>query len=84
MSFMVESMPQKVFTARPNGDVDYINQQWRDFTGLDPDQLEGWEWTKIIHPDDVEENVKRWRHSLVTGEPFLFEHRFRQADGSYH
>ncbi len=84
MSFMVESMPQKAFTARPNGEVDYFNQQCRDFTGLPASQLEGWEWTKIIHPDDAEENVKRWRHSLATGEPFLCEHRFRRVDGSYH
>lgn len=83
MCFMAESMPQKIFTARPNGEFDYFNQHWKDYTGLAPEQLEGWEWTKIIHPDDLKENVRCWKHSLDTGEPFLFEHRFRQADGSY-
>jgi hypothetical protein len=25
--FMAESMPQKIFTAKPNGEVDYFNRQ---------------------------------------------------------
>jgi PAS domain S-box-containing protein len=83
LRFMAESMPQKIFTARPNGDVDYFNQQWMEFTGLSFEQIRDWGWTQFIHPEDVEENVRRWQHSLDTGEPFQFEHRFRRADGVY-
>jgi PAS domain S-box-containing protein len=81
--FMAESMPQKIFTAKPNGDVDYLNRQWFEFTGLRFDQIKDWGWTQFIHPDDVQENVRSWRHSIETGEPFHFEHRFRRADGQY-
>lgn len=81
--FMAESMPQKIFTAKANGEVDYFNQQWMDYTGLTFDQIKEWDWTQFVHPDDVEENVRIWQHSIDTGEPFLFEHRFRRADGSY-
>lgn len=81
--FLAESMPQKIFTARPNGDVDYFNQQWTEFTGLSFAQIRDWGWTQFIHPDDVKENVRRWQHSIATGEPFQFEHRFRRADGEY-
>jgi PAS domain S-box-containing protein len=81
--FMAESMPQKIFTAKPNGDVDYLNKQWFEFTGLSFDETKDWGWTQFIHPDDVEENVRVWRHSVETGEPFDFEHRFRRADGKY-
>ena len=81
--FMAESMPQKIFTAKPNGDVDYLNLQWLEFTGLSFEQMKDWGWTQFIHPDDVEENVRAWRHSVETGEPFDFEHRFRRADGKY-
>jgi PAS domain S-box-containing protein len=81
--FMAESMPQKIFTAKPNGDVDYLNKQWFEFTGLSFEQIRDWGWTQFIHPDDVEENVRAWRHSIGTGEPFDFEHRFRRADGKY-
>ena len=81
--FMAESMPQKIFTATPNGDVDYFNRQWIEFTGLSFEQIKDWGWTQFIHPDDVEANVRTWRHSIETGEPFHFQHRFRRADGAY-
>jgi len=81
--FMAESMPQKIFTAKPNGNIDYFNQQWMEFTGLTFEQIKDWGWKQFIHPDDVEENVHRWQHSIDTGEPFEFEHRFRRSDGVY-
>jgi len=81
--FMAESMPQKIFTATPNGEIDYFNRQWMEYTGLTFEQIHGWGWTQFIHPDEVEENVRRWRHSIETGEPFQFTHRFRRADGAY-
>jgi len=82
-TFMAESMPQKIFTAKPNGEVDYFNQQWMEFTGLSFDQIKGWGWTQFIHPEDLDANLAIWRHALETGEPFHFEHRFRRADGKY-
>ncbi len=81
--FMAESMPQKIFTARPNGDVDYFNPQWIEFTGLSFEEIRDWGWTQFVHPDDVEENVRRWQQSIASGEPFYFEHRFRAANGVY-
>ncbi|HVW65269.1 MAG TPA: ATP-binding protein [Nitrosospira sp.] len=83
LQFMADSMPLKIFMCRPDGEADYMNRQWLDFTGETVDKLLGWEWTKFIHPDDLEENVERWRHCLATGEPFLFEHRVKRADGEY-
>jgi two-component system, sensor histidine kinase and response regulator len=80
---LTQSIPQKIFTATANGDVDYFNQQWMEFTGLSFDQIKDWGWLQFIHPDDVEENVRRWQHSVDTGEPFQLEHRFRGADGVY-
>ena len=56
--FMAESMPQKIFTATPSGDVDYYNRQWMEFTGLPFERIKDWGWTQFIHPDDLEENVR--------------------------
>ncbi|HLX40811.1 MAG TPA: PAS domain-containing sensor histidine kinase [Ktedonobacteraceae bacterium] len=81
--FILESMPQKIFTAKPNGEVDYFNQQWMEFTGLSFVQIKNWGWIQFIHPEDVEENINRWQHSIDTGEPFQFVHRFRRNDGVY-
>jgi PAS domain S-box-containing protein len=81
--FLAESMPLMVFTARPNGEVDYFNQQWSAFTGLSLDEIKDWRWTRFIHPDDVKETARLWRHAIQSGEPFEAQHRFRRADAMY-
>lgn len=80
---VMNAIPQKIFTARPNGDIDYFNPHWSEFTGLSATELNGWSWTQAIHPDDLAENVRVWQQAIDSGEPFMFEHRFRRADGEY-
>jgi len=81
--FLAEVMPQKIFTARPDGEVDYFNRQWLEFSGLAFDEIKGWGWKRLVHPDDIDENLRQWQRCLETGEPFLVEHRIRGADGTY-
>lgn len=81
--FMAESMPQKVFTADASGAMDYFNPQWMEYTGLSFEQIKGRGWKQFIHPLDLQETVRRWHHSIDTGEPFDMEHRFARADGAY-
>ncbi|MDQ3563232.1 MAG: PAS domain S-box protein [Pseudomonadota bacterium] len=83
LRFMAESMPQKIFTAKPSGDIDYFNGQLMEFTGLTFEQIRDWGWLQFIHPDDVEKNMRRWKHSINTGKYFHLEHRFRRKDGKY-
>jgi two-component system CheB/CheR fusion protein len=83
LRFMADSMPQKIFTARPNGEADYFNRQWLEFTGGSFEQIKDWGWTQFVHPDDVDENIRQWQRSIDTREPFQIEHRFRRADGEY-
>ena len=81
--FMAESMPQKIFTANSRGEVVYFNQQWTEFTGLPFQRIKDWNWTQFIHPDDVQENVSIWQHSIDSGELYQFIHRFKRKDGMY-
>src|SRR5437763_3391923 len=68
--FLAESMPQKIFTARSNGEVDYFNRQWMEFTGLPFEQIRGWGWITLMHPDDWAEKIRRWKQSFETGWAF--------------
>ncbi|MCX7399321.1 MAG: PAS domain S-box protein [Planctomycetales bacterium] len=83
LRFIMDSMPQKIGTTNPNGEVDYFNPQVTEFTGLSFDQLQTWGWTQFIHPDDVEGHVRAWKKSIENGEAFEFESRFRRFDGVY-
>jgi two-component system cell cycle sensor histidine kinase/response regulator CckA len=81
--FLAESIPEIVWTAGPQGAVDYYNQHWYQFTGLTREHSEGWEWQNALHPEDHDECLRQWTHSIATGEPLDVECRFRRADGSY-
>jgi len=83
LRFMAESMPQKIFTAGANGEMDYFNRQWMDFTRLTFRELRGSGWTQVIHPDDAAESLRVWRDSVESAEPFQFTHRFRRDDGLF-
>ncbi|MBW3544564.1 MAG: PAS domain S-box protein, partial [Bacteroidetes bacterium] len=81
--FMADAMPQKVWTAKADGEVDYYNQKWLDYAGLSYEELKGWGWQRVVHPEDWEETKRTWLHSIKTGVDFQLEHRFRRHDGKY-
>jgi PAS domain S-box-containing protein len=81
--FLAESLPQKIFTANAQGDVDYFNRQWMDFTGAPFERIKDWGWQRYIHHDDVADNVQHWRNAIATGQPFQIEHRILRHDGVF-
>ncbi|MFT3682090.1 MAG: PAS domain S-box protein [Ferruginibacter sp.] len=80
---LANSMPQLVWTAGAEGNVNYYNQSFYDYTGFTEGELDDDRWVQIIHPDDAAENVKAWQHAVSTGHDYLFEHRFRKKNGDY-
>ena len=80
---MAESMVQKIFTATPDGSIDYFNRQWSDFSGVPLDRLAGSGWREITHPQDEPEAVRRWQQTVADGHPFEIELRLRRHDGAY-
>ncbi|MBF9221957.1 PAS domain-containing sensor histidine kinase [Hymenobacter ruricola] len=80
---LLETLPQMAWTSRPDGSVSYYNQRWYDFTGGTLEELQDWGWERFIHPDDLPGTLRRWQHSLASGEPFEAEHRWRDLQGEY-
>ena len=81
--FMAESMPQKIFTAAPSGALDYVNRQWTDFTSLSFEQIKDSAWTRLVHPDDIEQTERLWSESIATGKTMRCVHRLLRGDGAY-
>jgi PAS domain S-box-containing protein len=79
--FVMDSMPQKIFTADARGQVDYFNPAWTEFTGHPLDEIT--DWSLFVHPDDLAESVQAWETAVATGGPFQCEQRFRRIDGEY-
>src|SRR6266436_4306078 len=80
---LVDSIPALIHTARPDGYLDYFNKPWLEYLGVTLDKVTGWNWTAVVHPEDVEGIVAKWRACLATGEVFEYETRFRSANGEY-
>ncbi len=82
--FLTESLPQIVWTSRPDGLLDYYNQRWYDYTGMKFEQTQGEGWGLVLHPDDLQPTMRHWAHSVDTGEPLETECRIRRAsDDTY-
>jgi len=80
---VLDTIPALILTALPDGCLDFFNQTGLRYLGLSSEDLQGWKWTAVIHPEDVEGMVNKWRASITSGEPFLHEARVRRADGEY-
>ena len=80
---IIDTIPALVWSARPDGSVDFVNRFWRSYTGLGADAAEDWRWTSAVHPDDLDRNVVSWRSILESGKPGEFEARLRRCDGEY-
>jgi PAS domain S-box-containing protein len=81
---MTETIPEMLWSATPNGSIDYCNARVLDYTGLSRQKIQGAGWMKMIHPDDAENAARAWTHSVESGGAFYFEFRgLRASDGKY-
>jgi len=82
-SFLADTVPLIIWSARPDGGLDYYNEAWFTYTGLTLDEAKDWGWGAVVHPDDLQPCIERWTHSFTTGENFETEVRLkRAADGA--
>jgi PAS domain S-box-containing protein len=83
-NFLADTVPLILWTARPDGGLDYYNKAWFDYTGLTLKETEDWGWRAVIHPDDLQMCIDRWTHSFTSGIDYEIEYRFKRgADGTY-
>lgn len=80
---MVDAIPNQAWIARPDGYIFWFNRRCFEYTGATQKQLEGWAWKDVHDPQVLPEVLKRWRHSIDTGEPFEMEFPVRGADGRF-
>ena len=80
--FMADSSPNQVWTALPDGKLDYVNHEAILFTGFTADELREM-WHLTIHRDDYPGYMKHWRDCLKKNKPFEYEFRLQRSDGVY-
>ncbi len=78
-----EGVMHQVWTARPDGRLDYINRRTIDYFGRAHVRKSGGRWQHFVHPEDLEKCDAIWRRCLETGEDYVSEYRLRRHDGEY-
>ena len=80
---IANAMPQMVWSTNAEGEHDYFNERWYDFTGLPAGSSNTHAWIDVHHPDDRQRATRAWQHSLETGTPYELETRLRHHSGEY-
>src|SRR6266446_10826640 len=79
----LETIPTFVMSTLPDGSVDFVSQGWLDYLGRSEEEILGWSWVQIVHPEDLETLLNSWQAALAAGKPLETETRIRRADGKY-
>jgi PAS domain S-box-containing protein len=80
---LAESIPQLAWMADAGGSIRWYNRRWYEYTGTTLDEMQGWGWRALHHPDHVDRVVARIQRSWDTGEPWEDTFPLRGRDGQY-
>ena len=83
LRLVIDTIPEQVWTALPDGSVDFLNQRWQEYTGLSLEEGLGLGVRLTVHPEDLPAVLDEWNKSVASGGVFVKEARIRQADGQY-
>jgi PAS domain S-box-containing protein len=81
---ITETIPEMLWSASPEGAIDYCNGRLLDYTGFSSEQIMSDSWMNLLHPDDVEPTAEVWKSCVESGTPYRVEVRtFHAADNTY-
>ena len=80
---LADNISQLAWMADSSGSIFWFNRRWYEFTGTSLDEMQGWGWTKVHHPDHVDRVVERIRHSWESGEAWEDTFPLRGRDGQF-
>jgi PAS domain S-box-containing protein len=76
---LADAMPQMVWTMGPDGQFNYYNERWYEYTGLPKDRRGEESWVPALHPDDVARSKAAWREAIEHGRPYQVEYRVKDV-----
>jgi len=78
-----QTVPNQLWTAKPDGQLDWFNERVYEYSGATHPDLAGQGWTSLVHPADRAGAAQRWAASLGSGQTYETEFRIRRHDGAY-
>src|SRR5262245_11956597 len=80
---LADNISQLAWTCDLLDNVTWYNKRWLDYTGLTFEDMKGWGWSKVQHPDHVDRVVARVQRSAESGEPWEDTFPLRGKDGEF-
>ena len=80
---MADNISQLAWIARGDGHIFWYNQRWYDYTGRTPEEMDGWGWEKVHHPEHIKGVIERWNVALAAGEEWQDTFPLLGRDGKY-
>ncbi len=80
---ITNSIDHMVWSADAEGAVDYYNDRWYDYTGVERGSTDGDAWGTVLHPGDQRRAAAAWQHCIRTGDLYRIEYRLRHHSGIY-
>jgi PAS domain S-box-containing protein len=80
---LLDAIPQQIWSGPSDGTLDYWNERWRSYMGLELEELQRDGWQSRLHPDDRERVLRAWHKSVTKGTPYEQQERHRGVDGTY-
>jgi PAS domain S-box-containing protein len=77
--FTANALPVQIWTANCDGALDYVSERTAEYFGKTAAEIIGEQWLSVLHPEDIDRTMERWKHALTTGEPYEVEFRLWSA-----
>lgn len=83
LSQLANNIPHLAWMANPDGNITWYNDRWYDYTGKNWEEMQGWGWQSVHHPERLATSLANWKYSLATGESFEETFPLLSKDGVY-
>jgi PAS domain S-box-containing protein len=80
---MADNIGDLAWMANADGAIFFYNQRWYDYTGTTLEEMQGWGWQKVHHPDHTRRVFEKWNLHLKKGEAWEDTFPLRGKDGQY-
>src|SRR5580704_1351036 len=80
---MADSTPVMIKSAGVDGELDFVNKAFLEFTGRRMDEMLGIGWAENIHPEDLQGCFEFRVTAFCKRQLFQHEYRLRRHDGEY-
>ncbi|AHJ96516.1 PAS domain-containing protein [Hymenobacter swuensis] len=80
---LANAIPQLAWMADETGSIFWYNDRWFRFTGATQEDMMGWGWQKVHHPEYVEAVSAGFREAVAQGQTWEDTFPLRRHDGEY-